>query len=156
MRRWQRWKYAHLRHVTFDWQALTNDFQHSAYKRIFCVFGGIILEDWSRFVLITGGTKKGHFWMQRIAETVGELLKGDWGRSRLITGGNISGHYCTSWETHPLSWNASFLDDGHRHTICLWIITLKLSPWRAWRNQINRNGSRAIFKIGLGVDGGRG
>ncbi len=70
--------------------------QQSTYKRIFCAFGGTILEDWSRFVLITGGTKKGHFWMQRIAETVGEFLMGDWGRSRLITGGNIGGHYCTS------------------------------------------------------------
>ncbi len=55
----------------------------------------LLWEDWSRFVLITGGTKKGHFWMQRIAEIVGEFLKGDWGRSRLITGGNIGGHYCT-------------------------------------------------------------
>ncbi len=94
MRRWQRLKYVHLRPVTFDWQVFTNDFQQSAYKRIFCVFGWTILEDWSRFVLITGRTKKGHFWMQKIAETVGEFPKGDWGRSRLITGGNIGGHYC--------------------------------------------------------------
>ncbi len=81
---------------------------HNNPKRIFCVFanthGGTILEDWSRFVLITGGTKKGHFWMQRIAETVGEFLKGDWGRSRLITGGNIGGHYCTSMILLPVSW----------------------------------------------------
>ncbi len=94
MRRWQRLQYVHLRPVTFDWQVFTNDFQQSAYKRIFCVFGGTISEDWSRFMLITGRTKKGHFWMQKIAETVGEFLKGDWGRSRLITGGKIDGHYC--------------------------------------------------------------
>ncbi len=93
MRRWQRLKYVHLRLVTFDWQVLTNDFQQSAYKRICCMFRGTISEDWSRFVLITGRTKKGHFWMQRIAETVGEFLEGDWGRSQLITGGNIGGHY---------------------------------------------------------------
>ncbi len=55
---------------------------------------GTIWKDWSRLVLATGEIKKGHFWMQRITETVGEFLKGDWGRSRLITGGNISGHYC--------------------------------------------------------------
>ncbi len=94
MRPWQRLKYVHLRLVTFDWQVLTNYFQQSANKRIFCMFGGTISEDWSRFVLITGGTKKRHFWMRMIAETFGEFLKGDRGRSRLITGGNISGHYC--------------------------------------------------------------
>ncbi len=58
-----------------------------------CLGGGTIWKDWSRSVLTTGGTKKGHFWMQRIAETIGEFL-GDWGLSRLITGGIIGGHYC--------------------------------------------------------------
>ncbi len=86
--------YVQLRLVTFDWQVLTNDFQQSAKKRIFCVFGGKIWEAWSRFVLTTGGTTRGHFWMQMIAETVGEFLQGDWGRSRLITGGTIGGYYC--------------------------------------------------------------
>ncbi len=64
---------------TFDWQVLTNDFQQSAYKRIFCVFGGTISEHWSLFVLTTSGTKTG---------------RGDKGRSRLITGGIIGRHYC--------------------------------------------------------------
>ncbi len=94
MRRWQRLKHDQLRLVTFDWQVLTNDFQQSAYKRIFCVFGGIISADWIRFVLTTSGTKKGHLWMQRIAETVEESLKGDWGGCRLITGVIIGWHYC--------------------------------------------------------------
>ncbi len=35
MRRWQRLKYVHLRLVTFDKQALSNDFQQLAYKRFF-------------------------------------------------------------------------------------------------------------------------
>ncbi len=77
MRRWQRLKYVHLRLVTFDWQVLKDNFQQSANKRIFCVFWGIISEDRSRFVLLTGGTKKGHIWMQMIAETVGEFLNGE-------------------------------------------------------------------------------
>ncbi len=83
------------RHIRLT--SLTNDFQQSAYKRIFCVFGLTISEDWSRFVLIAGGTKKGHCWMQTIAETVGEFVQGDWGRSRLITGGKVGGHYCNTW-----------------------------------------------------------
>ncbi len=71
----------------------------------FCVFGETFSEDWSRFVLITDRTKKGHFWMQRIAETVGKFPKGDWGRSRLITGGNIGGHYCilADFVTEPIT-----------------------------------------------------
>ncbi len=109
MRRWQRLKYVQLRLVTFAWQVLINDCQQSAYKRIFCVIGGTISEDWSRFVLTTGRTEKGHFWMQRIAETIGEFLKVDWGRSRLITGGNIGGHYCN---------NVSKWLHGNRFTTC--------------------------------------
>ncbi len=68
------------------------------YNRFFCMFGGTIWEDWSAFVFTTRGTKKGRFWMQRIAETVGEFLKGDWGRSRIKTGGTIGGHYCTTYK----------------------------------------------------------
>ncbi len=60
----------------------------------FCMFGGNISEDWSRFVLKTGGTKRGHFLIPKITETVGDFLMG--GRSRLINGGNIGGRafYC--------------------------------------------------------------
>ncbi len=83
---------------------------------IFCVFGGTISEDWSRFVLITGGTKKGHIWMQKIAETVGEFLKVDWGRSRLITGGNIGGHYCSSQK--------DFWTKNKKTPCCIWSICI--------------------------------
>ncbi len=85
---------AAARHIQLT--SFNENFQQSAYKRIFCVFGGTISEDWSRFVLTTGGPKKGYFWMLMISEKVGEFLKGDWDRSRLITGGIIGGNYCSS------------------------------------------------------------
>ncbi len=63
-----------------------NHFRLSAYKQTKWQF--------EKFALLTGGTVKGHFWMDEIGNIIGEFCEVNWGRIRLIAGVTIRGLYC--------------------------------------------------------------